>query len=270
MNCTVPAGVPLLASPAGAIAWAPTDGTTPAELKAARDATSSPLPFAASPSTAGGLPLHLVKSFVHPLKLQPGNLTQAFDPNVTGTSTLVAHGDWITWIRDLTPGRHTVVLSDKVDGTTFAITFHITVRSPAEDLTVRGSYTGTGTLSTTCEVIGVDAQGSGDWTALGATRFTLHFCNAGSVAIVDGRFTITTTEGTMAGDLTGEIQAFGPGPEFPFRFVMAIGSEPGTGRFARASGELILNGAFGVAATSFHGTVNGTLHIPTPPAQDQG
>ena len=262
--------MPLLATPAGSIAWAPTDGSSPAELKAARDAQLTTLTDRRATVDGASLPLHLVKSFVHPLKLQPGNLVQTVDPNVSGTSTLVATGTWLTWIRDLTPGRHTVVLSTKIDGTTTDITLHLTVRSPAEDLTVRGSYTGTGTLSTTCEVIGVDAQGSGDWTALGATRFTLHFCNAGSVAIVDGRFTITTTEGTMAGDLTGEIQAFGPGPEFPFRFVMAIGSEPGTGRFARASGELILNGAFGVAATSFHGTVNGTLHIPTPPAQDQG
>jgi hypothetical protein len=47
----------------------------------------------------------------------------------------------------------------------------------AEDLHVSGSYTGGGTLFTPCSVgIGVDAQGSGDWTALGVTTFTLHFC----------------------------------------------------------------------------------------------
>ena len=70
----------------------------------------------------------------------------------------------------------------------------------------------------------------------------------------------------MAGDLTGEVQAFGPGPEFPFRLVMAIGSAPGTGRFAGATGELILNGAFGIGADTFHGTVDGTIHTlpPTP------
>jgi hypothetical protein len=141
----------------------------------------------------------------------------------------------------------------------------------AEELHVSGSYTGTGTLFAPCTTgIGVDAQGSGDWTALGATSFTLHFCNLFLVETIhDGRFTITTADGTMAGDLTGEIQAFGPGPDFPFHFVMAIVPAQGTGRFAGATGELVLDGAFGIGASQFHGTVDGTIHVPlTPTTKD--
>jgi hypothetical protein len=270
-SCTIPAGLPILASPAGSIAWAPTDGSTPEELSAARDAGLAGLTARRATLDGASLPLQLVKNFVHPLKLQPGNLVQTVDPNVKGTSTLVATGTWLTWIRDLAPGHHTVVLSDKINGASADITLHLTVQSPAEDLSVKGSYTGTGGLSSTCSTaIGVDAQGSGDWTALQPTTFTLHFCNADSTGtITEGRFTITTAEGTMAGDLTGEIQAFGPGPEFPFQFVMHIGSEPGTGRFAGATGELSLQGAFGAGAETFHGSVDGTLHTPTAAAQQQ-
>jgi hypothetical protein len=156
-------------------------------------------------------------------------------------------------------------------GTTTALaTFVGFTAAPAwaEDLHVSGSYFGHGTLFTPCSVgIGVDAQGSGDWTALGVTAFTLHFCLVAPLeeTIGDGRFTITTADGTMAGDLTGEAQAFGPGPEFPFHFVMAIVPAQGTGRFAGATGELVLDGAFGGGAVAFHGTVDGTIHIPLTP-----
>src|SRR3954451_10111539 len=203
-SCTIPAGLPILASPAGSIAWAPTDGSTPEELSAARDAGLAGLTARRATLDGASLPLQLVKNFVHPLKLQPGNLVQTVDPNVKGTSTLVATGTWLTWIRDLAPGHHTAVLSDKINGASADITLHPTVQSLAEDLSVKGSYTGTGAITFACTNIGVDAQGSGNWTALQATTFTLHFCNANSnVTIHDGRFTITTAEGTMPGDLTG-------------------------------------------------------------------
>jgi hypothetical protein len=154
-------------------------------------------------------------------------------------------------------------------GTTAALAMFVgfpAAPASAQDLHVSGSYTGAGTLFAPCSTgIGVDAQGSGNWTALGPTSFTLHFCNAFLVETIhDGRFTITTADGTMAGDLTGEIQAFGPGPEFPFHFVMTIDSAQGTGRFVGATGELVLDGAFGIGASSFHGTVDGTIHVPPP------
>jgi hypothetical protein len=89
-------------------------------------------------------------------------------------------------------------------GTTTALaTFVGFTAAPAwaEDLHVSGSYFGQGTLFTPCSVgIGVDAQGGGDWTALGVTTFTLHFCLVAPLeeTIGDGRFTITTADGTMA------------------------------------------------------------------------
>jgi hypothetical protein len=159
-------------------------------------------------------------------------------------------------------------------GTTAAVAMFVGFTAApawAEDLHVSGSYTGTGTVGPCPAAIGVDAQGSGDWTALGATTFTLHFCSLLFVeTIQDGRFTITTADGTMAGDLTGEVQAFGPGPEFPFHFVMAIGSAQGTGRFAGATGELALDGAFGIAASTFHGTIDGTIHVAPPTPRTKG
>jgi hypothetical protein len=140
----------------------------------------------------------------------------------------------------------------------------------AEDLTVTGTYTGTGTLvSTSCTTaFGVDAEGSGDWTALGATSFTLHFCNraAPDITIDDGRFTITTAEGTITGDMSGTVDAYRPFPstQFPFHLTLDIGSGTGTGRFADATGELVLDGAFGLGAGTFSGTVAGTIHLPDP------
>jgi hypothetical protein len=122
-----------------------------------------------------------------------------------------------------------------------------------------------------CTEIGVSAQGSGDWTALGATQFTMHFCDQFPTdTIFLGGFTITTPEGTMSGDLTGTVAAFGPPPEFPFHLTMHVGSGPGTGRFEGATGDLVLDGAFGIAAFTFHGTIDGTIAVrpPTPKTKD--
>jgi hypothetical protein len=145
----------------------------------------------------------------------------------------------------------------------------------AESLVVSGAYTGTGTLLTSpCTQLGVDADGSGDWTALGSTDFTLHFCNRSfpDTTIDDGRFTITTAEGTMSGEMTGTVDAFRPLPEtqYPFHLTLDIGSGEGTGRFVDATGELVLDGNFGIAAQMFSGTVTGTIDIPpsTPTSRD--
>jgi len=153
-------------------------------------------------------------------------------------------------------------------GTTAALTLFAGFTAgpaSAEALHVTGSYTGTGTAFTPCSTaFGIDAQASGDWTALGPTSFTLHFClGLFEETIQDGRFTITTADGTMAGDLTGDVLP-GPGPEFPFRFVMAIGSAPGTGRFVGATGELVLDAAFGTGASTLHGSVDGTIDVQPP------
>jgi hypothetical protein len=137
----------------------------------------------------------------------------------------------------------------------------------AEDLQVTGSYTGTGIIVTEpCGgMIGVVADGSGDWTGLGSTTFRMGFCDAFPVdTIFLGSFTVTTADGSVTGVLTGEVQAFGPGPEFPFHLVMDLGSGTGSGRFTGATGQLVLDGAFGLGAATFHGTVAGTIHIPPP------
>src|SRR4051794_3002217 len=87
-SCTIARGQTLLATPGGTISWAPTDGTTPAELRSSCDEAFATLTGAETILDGNAVPRVAVKSFVHPMKLQPGNFAQAVDPAVTGHSTL--------------------------------------------------------------------------------------------------------------------------------------------------------------------------------------
>jgi len=127
LHCTIPHGLPILASPAGSIEFESVP-TPPSVMLARLDASLADITDRHATLDGTALPLHLVKSFVHPLTLQPGNLIQTVDPAVTGASTPVATGDWLTWIRHLSSGHHTLVLSDRFDGAIADITFHLTVR----------------------------------------------------------------------------------------------------------------------------------------------
>jgi hypothetical protein len=127
-SCTVPRDTPLLAAPGGAIAWAPTDGETSAELIASRDRFLAGLSDPVATVDGHAVPVETVKSYVHPLKLQPGNLVQTIDHLVEGTSTQVATGTFLASIAPLALGRHEVVLSSLDNGQPFDITFHLTVR----------------------------------------------------------------------------------------------------------------------------------------------
>jgi hypothetical protein len=153
-------------------------------------------------------------------------------------------------------------------GTAAAVALVAGVASPAaaEDLHVTGSFTATGTLSTECSIFHQVVNGSGDWTELGTTTFTLDFCLTGTPTnpspVHDGHFTATTADGTFAGDVTGTVEPYGPCCVFPLHLVLGITS--GTGRFADATGQLALEGAFGAAAATAEGTVDGTISIPSP------
>jgi hypothetical protein len=130
VNCEIPKGTPLLATPGGTVVWAPTDGQTRDELLAARDAA---LATNSDPqATLDGRSLRvddaLRLSDVYTIALEPGNFIQTVDPGVSGDATQVASGGWFARITPLNPGRHELVLSDVIDGTVFDITFHITVR----------------------------------------------------------------------------------------------------------------------------------------------
>ena len=137
------------------------------------------------------------------------------------------------------------------------------------DLMVTGSFTGTGTLGPECGVFHVVVNGSGDWTGLGLSTFTLDFCLGSDGAIFDGSFTIIAADGgTLTGDMSGSVEATGPGPEFPLHFVLTVTG--GTGRYEGATGSITMEGAFGIAAASVHGTVDGvvTLAPSTPSSKD--
>jgi hypothetical protein len=137
------------------------------------------------------------------------------------------------------------------------------------DLMVTGSFTGTGTLGPECGVFHVAVNGSGDWTGLGLSSFTLDFCLGSDGTIFDGTFTIIAADGgTLTGDMSGSVEATGPGPEFPLHFVLTVTG--GTGRYEGATGSITMEGAFGIAAASVHGTVDGvvTLTPSTPSSKD--
>jgi hypothetical protein len=130
VNCVIPTGTPLLATPGGVVAWASTDGQTREEILADRDAG---LVGISEPRvTLDGRSLRVADSFrlsdVYTIALEPGNFIQTVDPAVSRDTTRVASGLWLVRITPLPPGQHELVLSDVIDGTVFDITFHITVR----------------------------------------------------------------------------------------------------------------------------------------------
>jgi hypothetical protein len=134
------------------------------------------------------------------------------------------------------------------------------------DLVVTGSFTGTGTLGPECGVFHVVVNGSGDWTGLGLSTFTLDFCLGSDEAIFDGTFTITAADGgTLTGDMSGSVEATGPGPEFPLHFVLTV--TDGTGRYQGATGSIAMEGVFGARAETVNGTVDGVVTLaPSTPS----
>jgi len=144
--------------------------------------------------------------------------------------------------------------------------------SPTQDLAVSGAFTARGTLGSECGVFHILVDGEGDWADLGETTFTLDFClgpDMGSEPwpIFDGTFAITTADGSVSGDLDGTVAAgpaTGPDPAFPFPLHFVLTVTGGTGRFAGASGSIAMEGAFGPAAISAAGTVEGTISRPAP------
>jgi hypothetical protein len=129
VECAIPAGTRLLASPGGAFSWSePVD-----ELAAAVDAQFADYPLTDPRVVLDGRDLSvdntLVKTGVYTVDLEPGNFLQAIDPNVTGDKLQIASGGWFLRITPLTPGSHELVLSDVIAGELFDVTFHITVGS---------------------------------------------------------------------------------------------------------------------------------------------
>jgi len=128
VDCDIPKGTPLLATPGGTVVWDPT--ATREELLAARDDA-----LAGNSDPRATLDGHSLRvddalrvSDVYTVALEPGNFIQTVDSGVSGDAIQVASGGWFLRIQPLQPGRHELVLSDVIAGTVFDITFHITVR----------------------------------------------------------------------------------------------------------------------------------------------
>jgi hypothetical protein len=80
-----------------------------------------------------------------------------------------------------------------------------------------GRFTATGTLGSECVVFHQVVDGSSEWTGLGTSTFRLDLCLAsdpsdGHWPVYDGTFTITADDGTLAGDLNGDVEAGGTAP----------------------------------------------------------
>ena len=134
----------------------------------------------------------------------------------------------------------------------------------AEELPVAGTFTGLGSfaIEPPCPFIHQVAALDAELSSLGAAEIDLDLCL--EFAALDfpaaGTFTLTTADGTLAGTLSGFAQASAPAPS-PFHFVLTVGTATGT--LQGTTGTLTLDGFFGQFAMTAHGTVSGTLQLPS-------
>jgi hypothetical protein len=140
---------------------------------------------------------------------------------------------------------------------------------PGPTLEVSGEFTGTGQLLGTCGLFRQVVDGGGEWLPLGTTTFTLDFCLENPVGelypISSGTFTVTSPSGTLTGTVGGWVEAGGnPDPAVGFPLHITLTVTGGTGAYAGATGDLLLEGAFGYGAATVWGTVSGTVTLPPP------
>jgi hypothetical protein len=150
--------------------------------------------------------------------------------------------------------------------------------SAAQSLTspdhpVSGSFSGTGTLSgNPCALYHQTATATGDLVPLGVSQVSLDFC-VGNVPdglhypVTSGTFTIAALDGTVSGSMSGFVQPGVPVDDgYPFQLVLTAAG--GTGRYTESTGTIILDGSFGLAAQTLHGTASGTLRFGSTTKSD--
>lgn len=141
----------------------------------------------------------------------------------------------------------------------------------AADAEVTGDWTATGQLLSGCGAFHQIVDGTGDWTTLGTSALHLDFCIAG-VGVGEwpaaGTFSIGTATGGLTGDLSGWVKTQVAEPEgYPLHLVLSVTG--GSGDLTGATGELVLDGWFGLGALTAFGTVSGSLTLPDPMPQSK-
>jgi hypothetical protein len=130
-DCTVKAGTQILASPGGTVEWAPTNGTTDEQLLAqlAIDETAIANPAATVDGRAINVTDGFTRGGAYTISVGADSFIKSVDPTFPSdlTETRAASSAWIARLTPLTPGTHTLVLSDTIGGDPFVATFHITV-----------------------------------------------------------------------------------------------------------------------------------------------
>jgi hypothetical protein len=132
VDCHIPPGTPLLATPGGCLWW-PFPGETPEEVLGGRDACLEELsqPTAKLDGRSlGDVDSLLRLTGLYTIPVEPGSYIQEVDEEEgveSGEYTQAASGGWFLRLNPLPPGHHKLVLSDSIGGELFRITFHITV-----------------------------------------------------------------------------------------------------------------------------------------------
>jgi len=128
-DCTVPAGVPILVTPAGAISVQGLHGQTQEQLLAGVQARMDALEFARLSLDGITVPLGGVLRFTpaYGIDFEEGNFFDQVGTPVQGNRLVVSAAMFVR-LRPLTAGQHTIVAADKFTSSDILdITFHVTV-----------------------------------------------------------------------------------------------------------------------------------------------
>lgn len=119
LTCEIPAGVPLLVTPGGGIAWASADETGSELYSILLNDLLGKVILDSVRVTLDGERLRrgpLTILGPRDLALEPGNFIQTVDPSVAGDATLVIAGGWFSYISPLSRGQHVMRTDMRVRG----------------------------------------------------------------------------------------------------------------------------------------------------------
>ena len=130
VNCVIPRGLPILGSPGGSVVVVPFDAPTPAGLQAALDDAGVSDPVAVLDGKSLAKDVKFARTGAYTMAVAKNGTLREFYPDFPASlkKVTVASLAWTVRIPPLAKGSHTLVLSDKLDGETFDITFNIRVR----------------------------------------------------------------------------------------------------------------------------------------------